>query len=402
MYPNDGSSDMEYQKIGLVDYFEIMVKRRRFILGVTAAAFVLAIVVSLLLPKSFRATALVLPPTDSGGTMTALFGQVEGLGNLANLLPGQGNGPELYVRMLEAEVIKDKIIDQFNLLEVEQVDNRDDLYKLLDSKTTFEAGRRDGLISIAVEDQDAERAAALANAYTKALGELSARLSSGSAGKDRIFLEQRLVEEKTDLKEAEDALKAFQSRNKALDVGEQGKATIEAVARLRAELAAQEVQLAMLRQGMTATNPEVLMVRGSIDQLQHQIAELEGSGTGEGSALPAVGAIPNLSQQYVRLLRDFKIRETIVELLTRQYEIARLTEAKNIAGLKVVQEARVPEKKFKPRRSLIVLLTTYVGLMLGLLGAFILERFDNLSIANRQRWRRAWTELIGRSKEDGD
>jgi uncharacterized protein involved in exopolysaccharide biosynthesis len=328
--------------------------------------------------------------------MAALLGQVGGLGNVADFLPGQGNGADLYVRLLETEVVKDEIIGQFDIHEVEKESPREDLYKVLDRKASFEAGRRDGVISIAVDDRDPEQAAAMANAYARALEDLVARLNSGSAGKDRIFLEKRLAEEKVALAEAEEALRVFQAQSKTLDVGEQGKATIEAVARLRAELVTQEVRLAMLRQSMTESNPEVQTVRRAIDQLRRQIAFLEGEGEGEASAIPALGAVPTLVQQYARLLRDLKVREAVVELLTRQYEVSRLTEAKDVAGLKVVQLARVPEKKFKPRRSRIVLLTTYVVFVAAVLGAFIRERLDNLPAESRERWRRLRTQLFRR------
>lgn len=392
---------MGRQGIELIHYFEILVNRRRFVFAVTATAFVLAVVISLLLPKSYQATALILPPAERSGTMAALLGQVGGLGGVADILPTQGNGPDLYVRLLEAEIVKDQVIDRFNLAEEEPGAAREDLYKLLAGKTTIEAGRRDGVISIAVEDRDPERAAAMANAYVAALSDLMVRLNSGSAGKDREFLENRLIEEKAALARAEDALKNFQARTSTIDIGEQGKATIEAIARLRGELTALEVRLAVLRQSMTESNAEVLTVRGAIAQLRQQLAEFEGAGDGGGS-IPSVGAVPALGQEYVRLLRELKVRETIVELLTRQFEVARLGEAKDIFSLKVVQEARIPEKKFKPRRSRIVLLTTYAAGVAAVLSAFVLERLAHLPAESRQRWRRLGAQALGRGGRDDE
>jgi uncharacterized protein involved in exopolysaccharide biosynthesis len=387
---------MSDQKIELIQYVEIIAKRRRFILGITIMAFVLAVVVSLLLPKSYQATALVLPPANGGGALNSLLGQFGGGNSLADLIPSQGNGPELYVRLLGTEIVKNEIIDRFNLLQEEDGATREGLYKLLDRKTTIEADRRAGIISISVEDRDPEQAAAMANVYTTSLGELVARLSSDSAGMERIFLEKRLKEEKAALAQAEEALKVFQSQNKALDVGEQGKASIEGVARLRAELAEQEVRLATYRQSMTEANPEVLTIRSTIEQLRHQVDDLEGGGNGESSAIPSVGAVPDLGQQYGRLLRNLKIRENVVELLTRQYEIANLGELKDVSGVKVVQKAQVPEQKFKPRRTRIVLLTTYAALFCSVFGAFILERLALLPAEKRERWRRLRIQLLKR------
>ncbi|MGK2907972.1 MAG: GumC family protein [Desulfuromonadales bacterium] len=387
---------MEQQRIELIRYFEILVNRRRFIFCITAAAFVLAVIISLLLPKSYQATALVLPPVESGGRMSALLGQFGGSG-FADLLPGQSGGPDLYVGLLETGAVRDAIIDRFNLLEEEEDLTREALYRQFDRTVSVEAGRKDGIISIAVEDRDPKRAAEMANAFVVALEELVARINSGSAGKDRDFFETRLAEAQTDLAKSEEALKAFLARNQAIDVVEQGKATIEAAGRLYAELGEMEVRLAILRQSMTESNSEVRAVKGAIENLKKQIADLErGTDGADGGAIPAVGAIPALGQEYVSLTREFKTREAVVEMLTRQYEIARLGESKTLSGIKLVQSAHVPEKKFKPKRALIVFFSSYVAFVVSVLLAFVLERIEQLPVEKRERWRRLSRQLFGR------
>jgi uncharacterized protein involved in exopolysaccharide biosynthesis len=383
------------ERMELIHYVEILARRKFFVLGTTAAAFVLAVAVSLLLPQTYLATALVIPPMRPSGTMAALLGQATGLSGLGDLFSTERNGPDLYIGLLKTGAVKDKIIDRFDLQKTEKGATREELYKLLDRKVAVEAGRRNGIISIAVEDSEPDRAAEMANAYVTALEELTASLNSASAGKDRDFLEMRLAEAKASLIESEEALSVFKVRSKTVDVSEQGKATIEAVGRLHAELGAQEVRLAVLRQSMTENNPGIRAVRGAINNIKLQIADLEGAGKNSG-AIPAVGAMPSLGQEYVRLVREFNIREALVELLARQYEVARIGEAKNITGLKVVQSAHVPEKKFKPRRTRIVLLTTYAAFIVAVLAAFVLERIESLSAQQKERWKRVRAGILGR------
>lgn len=386
---------MEKQRIELIRYFEILVSRRRLVFGITGAVFVLSLIISMLLPKTYLATALLLPPIESRGGMSALLGQFGG-GNFSELLPTQGGGPDLYVGLLNSGAVRDAITERFKLLEEEEGLTREALYRQLARKVSVAAGRKDGIISLSVEDESPQRAADMANAYVEALEELVARLNSGSAGKERAFLEGRLAEAQVALAESEETLKTFLARNRALDVVEQGKSTLEAIARLYAERGAQEVRLAALRQSMTENNPEVRAVSGSIENLNKQIAALEGVGENGDGAIRAIGAMPALGQEYVRLTREYKIREAIVEMLTRQYEMARFGESKDISGIKLVQSAHVPEKKHKPQRKRIVLLSTYAALIFSVLAVFVLERVGQLPDETRERWRRLGLQLFGR------
>ena len=387
---------MSQKKIEFISYIEILGKHRRFILLITALFFFLSIGVSLYLPKSYKSTAMFIPPSRKNSSMVSLLGQFSGGGALGDFFSGDNEGPELYVKLLETETIKDQIINKFNLFKTEQAETREQLYKFLDKITTVEAARRTGIVTVSVEDFDPVRSADMTNAYLDALGELLNSLNAGSAAQERKFLENRLANEMITLAEAEDNLMKFQSQNKTIDVNEQGRAVVDAIVKLRADLATQEMKLASLGQSMTSSNPEVQNVRIAIKELQRQIGELEGNNGKADGAIPTVEAIPALGKEYERLLRDLKVREAVVEMLTRQYEVARINELKDVTGLKIVQSARIPEIKYKPHRFKIVILTTYIGVMLGFLGAFALERFSYLSTESRNRWRRAVLHLVGR------
>jgi uncharacterized protein involved in exopolysaccharide biosynthesis len=375
----------EKDMVDLLDYLQVIARRRRMICWVTGLAFVLSIVISLLLPKIYSSTARIIPPQQDQGLMAAMMGQMGGLAGLAGGMLGSGTTGDLYVGMLKSEAVKDVIIDKFKLMDVYEEDYRLDTYEALDDAATIEIGRKDGIISITVEDEDPARAAEMANAFVGELEKLSVALNITGAGQNRKFLEQRLVKAKLDLARAEDNLKAYQAKNKALDITEQAKVTIGGVAQLRAQLAVQEVQLASLRSYLTDENDEIKTVKASIANLKAQIASLES--TSKGSSIPSVGSVPALGQEYLRLMRELKIQETIIEFITKQYEMAKFTEAKDVSGVQILQKATVPDKKTKPKRTLLVLGITFATFMFAVFLAFVLENVKWMSPGDRERWR---------------
>jgi len=383
---NDTNVTNDDDTINLLDYIEVVLKRWKMIAKLTAAAFVLAIVVSLLLPKIYSSTARILPPQQDQGLMSAMAGQLGGLASLAGGMLGGASTGDLYVGMLKSEALKGKIIDRFKLMDVYDIKYRLDAYKALDEIADIQLGKKDGIISITVEDKDPKQAAAIANAYVDELAKLTVKLNISGAGQNRGFLEDRLSKAKVDLAKAEEALKVFQIKNKTMDVPEQAKASIEGVAQLKAQLAIQEAQLATLRSRFTDTTQEVMDAKATVSNIRGQISRLEGSGG--NSAIPSVGSVPALGQEYFRLMREFKIQETLVELLTKQYEMAKLTEAKDVSGVQIIQVAEVPDKKLKPKRSLLVLGATVGTFFFAVFLAFLLEYISRMPEEDRARLRK--------------
>ncbi len=377
------------QPPSLIDYLHVIAKHRKMILSVTLAAAVLSAIYSLFLPNIYTAKTMILPSQDDKSMMSSMMAQMGGLvamaGGGAGISLGGPSTTELYVTMLKSEAIKDPVIDRFKLIDVYKRKYRTDVYKVLDNKVVVSAGKKDGVITIQVDDKDKQRAAAIANAYVEELGNLAIRLNVTGAGKNRTFLEERLSKAKGDLAQAEEALKIFQARNKAVQVTAQAEATIKGLADLKAHLAAQEVQLATYRRRFTESSQEVKNLAASVDNLRGQIARLEG--TGGNSAIPSVGSVPALQQEYMRLMRDFKIQESLVELLTKQYEMASMSEAKDISPFQVIVKAKVPERKSKPARAKITILTTGVAFFFSFILAFARETFSRMSEENQDRWR---------------
>jgi tyrosine-protein kinase Etk/Wzc len=380
------------EAVNVLDYLEILAKRKRFIFSATVTVFILSIGISLLLPKIFISTARILPPQQDQGLSGMMLGQLGGMAGLAGDLLGKGGSADLYVGILKSEAVSDAIIDRFKLMDVYQKDYRLDTYNSLKKRVEIAVGKKDDIISITVQDGDASRAANMANAFVEELAKLTVSLNITGANQDRSFYEEHLSKAKAELARAEDALKSFQAKNKALDIRDQAKATIEGIAQLNAQLAVQEVQRQALRRQFTDSSQEVKNASAVVANLRTQIAQLEGNSA--GSSIPSAGSIPALGQESVRLMREFKIQEAIVELLTKQYEMAKISQAKDVSTLKVIQKARVADKKSKPARSVLVAMATLAAFFLAIFAAFVIEYFEQLPEAKFARWRRLFHKSV--------
>ncbi len=334
------------------------------ILAVVSAA-IISTVYTLFLPNRYTATAMILPFQDErGGISSLVAGQ---LGGLAGLSGGTLGGPTLvdtYVTMLKSETVKDNLIARLKLGDEFHAKLRSSIYQILDRSAVFTPNKKDGIITISVNDNDPKRAADMANAYMDALGTMVVNLNETSAGRNKDFLEERLVKARGDLVKAEESLKQFQLKNKAVDIAGQTRATIEEVAKLKAKLADQEVYLATLRRKFTDSSQEVKTASANVHNLKVQLVKLE-NGSSDG-ALPSVDSIPATGQEYARLMRDVKMQEALVELLTKQYEVAQFSETKDLPPFQIIQKARVPDRKSGPNRLVKIISFTITIAMLSI------------------------------------
>jgi tyrosine-protein kinase Etk/Wzc len=387
------------ETINLLDCIEVLAKHNRLIIWSVATVFVLSVAVSLVLPNRYSSTARILPPQQNSGLMGLMMGQTgAGIAGLAGDLLGKGTPADQYVGMLNSEAIADAIIDRFKLMSVYDLKYRLDTYRALSKKVEIAVGKKDGIVSITFEDKDPKRAADIANAYVDELDKMSARLNMTDAGNDKDFLAQRLVKAKADLAQAEDAVTAFQAKNKTFDVMEQAKGTIKGLGELEGQLAIEEVKLAGLRRVFTDDSQDVKNQKSVVANIRGEIAKFEGMHS--GATVLGSGAIPGLGQQYLRLTRQFKVQEALVEFLTKQYEVAKLTQAKDIAGVQVIQKATVSDKKSKPKRATLVLSTSFVALVFSVLYAFIREAGARLSAVDQDRLHRI-RALLARKRSNG-
>lgn len=357
-------------EINLLDLLIFLAKHKKLILGLPFVAALLAVAITLLLPDVYTATARILPPQQSQSTAAAMIGQLGALAGMAGNSLGIKNPNDLYVGMLKSRTVADSLIRRYKLQERYESDTLDDARKALGEVTRINAGR-DGIIAIEVDDEDPKFAAQLANAYVEELYRLTHTLAVTEASQRRLFFERQLRQTKDSLAQAEVELKKVQQATGVVQLDAQGKAAIEAVAALRAQIAAKEVELAAVRTFATEQNPDYLRLTHELAGLRGQLARFERGS--ETSVLPSAGKLTEAGLDYVRKLREVKYQETVFELLARQFEAAKLDEARNASLIQVLDKAVPPERKSKPRRTLIVLFTALAAGFLAVILAYMRE-----------------------------
>ena len=369
--PSEQTSPPQDDEISLLDLAIVLAKHKKLILGFPLGAAVVAAGVSLLMPNVYTATARILPPQQSQSTTAAaMLGQLGALAGAAGSSLGIKNPNDLYVGMLKSRSVADGLIERYGLQQRYEEKTLDDTRKALGKVTKVSAGK-DGIIAIEVEDKDPAFAAELANAYVDALHRLNQTLAVTEAARRRLFFERQLQQTKDSLAQAEVELKKVQQATAVVQLDAQSKAAIEAVAAIRGRIAAKEVELAALRTFATEQNPDYRRLTQELVGLRGQLARFERGS--EASALPSAGRLPEAGLDYVRKLREVKYQETVFELLARQFEAAKLDEAREASLIQVLDKAVPPERKSKPRRSLIVLVSALAAGLVAVLLAFMRE-----------------------------
>lgn len=361
-------------EISLLDLLIVLAVRRRTIFLVTAACAVLSLVVALILPKSYTASVVLLPPQQNSSIGAALASQLGNLGSMAALAGsslGIKNPDDMYVGMLKSRTVEDAMVRDFGLMQEYHERYLSVARKVFEHHATVDDSGKDGLIRISVEDHNPRRAAELANGYVSEFRHLSENLAITEASQRRLFFQQQLEQAKDNLANAEEALKQTEQTTGLIQLDSQARALIESAASLRAQVAAKEVQIQAMRTYATGENSQLIEAQQELDSLRTQLAKLGGSEDSSSSLIVPKGKVPEAGLEYVRKLRDVKYYETIFDILARQFEIAKLDEAKEGALIQVVDAAIPPDRKSSPKRALIVLFSTAVGLFLGILIALL-------------------------------
>ncbi len=337
---------------------------RRRILLCGGVCLALSIALAFLLPLSFTAKASFLPPGSNTGSSSAaaLMGQLSALGG-GGLFAGKSPG-DLYVGILKSQTIGLDLVRRFDLMHVYKVKKESQAMDILASRSSFEVGTKDPIVQIGVTDHSPERARDLARGYLEALQQTSAGLALSESSQRRLFYEGRLAKEKNALADAEVALKQEQEKTGLVAPAGQTAANIQALAQVRAQITDRQTRLAALLHDETEQNPDVIRMRKEISSLQGQAAQLEkGEAKGQYGRL-STAQVPELELEYIRRARDVKYHEALFEIIARQYEAARLDEAKD-APLQVLDEPLVPDTKSGPHRTLIEAIGLLLGLLIG-------------------------------------
>ena len=376
-------------------YLRLFWGRRRFVLGVAIYSFLASTLVAFLIPVRFQSTTRLMPPDTLGGSglgmMAAMAGRAgqEGIGDLAGDLLAVKSSGALFVGILGSETVQDALIDKFNLKQVYHDSKVEDARKDLSAHTDISEDRKSGIITIGVTDHNAKRAAAMARSYVNELDRLVAQVSTSSARRERIFLEGRLTDVKAVLDSAARNFSDFASKNTAIDIPEQGKAMVEAAAGLQGELIAAQSELSGLRAIYSDNNVRVRSVEARVSELDKKLNEMGGAQVGNGKAdaslYPSIRKLPLLGVTYADLYRQTKIQETVYELLTQQYELAKVEEAKEIPTVKVLDAALEPTKKTFPPRSVIVIFGMMLGTTMAMTWILAKTRWDAVEASDPRK-----------------
>jgi uncharacterized protein involved in exopolysaccharide biosynthesis len=375
----DAKGDSE---ISLLDLLIVIAERKRVILWTTAVFAILAIVISLLLPKRYTATVTLLTPQQNSSMNASLAAQLGSTGGMAALAGGSlglKNPNDTFVAMLQSRTVEDAMVQHFGLMQEYHARNLSSARMAFETQVTLNGSGKDGLIHISVEDRDPQRAAALANGYVEQFRNLSEHLSITEASQRRLFFEQELEQAKDSLANAEEALKQTEQATGVIQLDSQARALIESAASLRAQITAREVQIQGMQTYATAENAQLVQAQRELEGMRAQLVELGGSeDSPAGELIVPKGLVPEASLEYVRKLRDVKYNETIFDILARQFEAAKLDEAKEGALIQVVDPAVPPDLRSSPRRSLIVIGSTVIGFLFGVFVALFQAGFRRM------------------------
>ncbi len=389
--------------------------RRRLLLRATGIAFAVSLLISLVIPKTYESEARIMPP-EGGGSSSALISALAGrslegelLGGLAAGLMGSHNNGALFVDVLRGSTVTGRLIDRFDLQHVYHKRYRIDTAKVLARRTTITQDKKSGVISVSVKDHDPQRARDMVQAYLEELNVVVNRTSTSSAHQERVFIEKRLASVRSNLEHAQEAMSQFSSTHSTIDLREQTRATVESEARVNGELIAAQGELESLQQIYGDGNVRVRAAEARIGSFKRELDRMGGSAaplsaqdeTPDASAKPIssesylpLRQVPRLAVPYANLYREVRVQETVYDLLTQQYEIARIQEAKDVPAVSVIDLPGIPEKKSFPPRAVLTMALAFGFFVL--FSAFLIARHAWLAL-NTEDPRRAFAAEVART-----
>lgn len=389
----DVREEWQEDEVNLLDYWRVLRKRSRLILGLTfVSVFTAGFMSYFVMTKIYESKASILAPKESGsgGAGLAAALAASGAGQfLGGLLPGGGSNKDVFVAILKSRTMAQDLVDRFKLTEYYKAKYTEDAIKGLQGATDISVSK-EGAISVKVEDKDPKLAADVANAYVTNLDRLFARLGTTDASRQRAFITDRLEKTEKALRQAEDTLRRFQENNKAIVVQEQAKSAVEEAARVKGAIVVGEAQLEFLRTYATDNNPQVVAQRRQLEEMKRQLAQMQ---YGLGMELPSesrnpgqprkefhvpFAKMPELGMEFIRLMREVKIQETVFNLLTGQFEQAKINEARDMPTVQLLDKAVAAERKSRPKTVLNMAIAGALSLFVGIFLAFFLEYLERI------------------------
>ncbi|MFH1681192.1 MAG: Wzz/FepE/Etk N-terminal domain-containing protein [Candidatus Eisenbacteria bacterium] len=393
--------------VSLLDITAVLVRRRRMIATAAVGAFVVSAIVSLILPRWYESTALILPP-DTSVSQLDISGILQSVGFVQPAqLPTLATPSDLYKAILESHTVRCAVVDSFDLVSVYKRKSRQRAVEAL--KKHSDVGVTDeGLIRVAVEDRSPERAADMVNAYVFALDRFNKESSSGRARRTREFIERRLAETEVLLQRAEEALKGFQQSTGVIALPEQAAVSIETAAEIWRSITALEVAIAATGEFESEQTPNVVRLRAQIKELKNRLNRLDRGKPDSSFSAPGdtiehapfllgLRDAPDLALRYGRLFRDVEIQRTVHAFLTRQLEEAKIQEARDTPTIQVLDAGIPADIAARPKKKVVVAAVTGLALLLAVVWCFVLERLEGIRSdpETSERWKRISGPLRG-------
>ena len=381
----------------LMEKFRLLWLNRRFLFRAALTGLVCATAIAFLIPQRFVSTTRLMPPDSQSSSSLALVSALSGqsglLGGLAGNLLGIQSTGALFIGVLRSRSVEDRIISRFDLNRVYGARLEDSARRDLEENTSISEDQKSGIISVAVTDHNPRRAAAIAGEYVDQLNTMMTQLSTSSAHRERVFLEERLNTVSQDLESAEKNFSQFASKNGTIDITEQGKAMVEAGATLEGQLIAAQSELQGLKQIYTDNNVRVRATEARITELHRQLEKLSGTaitppgdnGKPPDAMYPSLRQLPILGVPFADLYRKLKVEEAVYETLTKEYELAKVEEAKETPTVKVLDPPEVPGRKSYPPRFVIMILGSFFAMSSALIW-----------VLGRARWQAVATDDPGK------
>jgi tyrosine-protein kinase Etk/Wzc len=400
----------KHDRLDFLYFLEILLKWWKIIIFNVLTITLIAIVVSLVLPKKWTATAVILPPSASSASLNVEdVGSAYTLSSMAlSALPGIISPSDVIVGMLQSETIMYKIIEQFNLIERYHIKNLDGAYtrirKMSDFSTTPEQ-----MVRIEVTTEDPQLSAVIANTYVEEIDKFNREVLMTTGKQFRLFLEERLADAEVELAEAAESLKVFQEKHRVFSLEAETKKSVELIGTLQGQIIAKKVQLNALKSYSYWGNPQIVRLQKDIAALEKQLKELEyGAGKkdkkseerrdfGVGFSIP-LSEVPEVGLKLTQLEMDLEVKKTIYSLIAEQYEKARIVESKDTPTITILDPARAPDLRSFPRRKKIVVAFFFVSLLYGFGIAIVCETFQRVR-ANTKRYGKLF-DMLGTFASD--
>lgn len=360
----------------LLTWLRVAIKWKRLVMSTSVAIVLIASAVALLLPRRYTATIVILPPQQSSSTGSALMAQLSTVGAVASAASGLGmkNPNDQQIALLRSRIVEDAIVARFQLQNLYHSKYLSKTRQRWEKATKADNGLKDGLIRLSVTDRDPHRAAQMANDWVEEYRRFSATLAITEASQRRLFYERQLSAARDDLVRAEEDMKQTEQRTGVIDIEGQDRGMIASAAMLRGQLAAKQIEIRGMREFAAEGNPDLQRAQQEAAGIEGQLAAMDAANDRKSGDLVAPkGRVTQAALDYERALREVKYRETIQDLLMRQYEGARVDEARQGALVQIVEPAVDPDRPDSSYRSWILLGGFVFSLPLALLTALVAE-----------------------------